>query len=129
MKPENCPHPFTKRERLAYGHERCKRCKADLLPPTRALEHRHSPRVTLKQGDRIHVKADGPGTHAFKGVFLFKDEGVRFGVYYTVAEKQMWKEGKVWHEGTAAIRHVHPDRVRRDDGVRARARREEHSAA
>lgn len=119
-----CQHPFTKREKLAYGHERCRKCKADLLPPGRELTYRHSPRVTLTQGDRIHVKSAGGSQHSFKGVFLYK-EVTKSGTWYVVAERQMWQEGKVWHEGTQAIRTVDPERVRRDDGFRARKRREE----
>jgi hypothetical protein len=79
--------------------------------------------VTLSQGDRIHVKSEG-SQHSFKGVFLYAEAGS-----YTVAEKQRYQEGKVWYEGTAAIRTVSPERVRRDDGFRAIKRREEARAA
>lgn len=118
-----CPHPFTKHVKLAYGHYKCGRCDKDLLPEGRELEHRHSPRVVLKQGDRIHVKTGDHGP-AFKGVFLYAQTHPS-GLAYTVAEKQHYKDGKLWREGTAAIRTVRPEFVRRDDGVRARKRRAE----
>lgn len=119
----SCPHPFTKQVKLAYGHYKCGRCDKDLLPAGRRLTHRHSPRVTLTQGDRIHVKAGEHGA-AFKGTFLYAQD-YPSGLAYTVAEKQRYMDGKITREGTAAIRTVRPDTVRRDDGVRARNRREQ----
>ncbi len=120
---ETCPHPFKRHERVAYGRSRCARCGADLTPPGRTFEIRHSERVTLAHGDRVAVN----GQHAagpFQGVFLWA-ETFESGLAYCIAELQQWRhEGKL-REDWAAHRWVRPEYVRQAPGVRDRKNREE----
>jgi hypothetical protein len=123
--PATCPHPFKKWETVRFGLVTCKRCGGIVQGEGRSFEWRHSERVTLKQGDRVHVRAAG-SQHAFKGTFQWAEPDGD-GVVYTVCEKQLYKlEAKgPWFEGTQAVRTVAAERVRQDDGVRARRKREE----
>lgn len=123
---DNCPHPATRLSTPSFGRTKCDRCDADITAGNRSFEWRHSPRVTLSQGDRIHVKA-GPHGAAFKGTFQWAETGDKVPVAYCVVEKQKYQDpkDKRWYEGSAAVRFIRPEYVRRDDGVRVRNAREQ----
>lgn len=121
-KPENCPHPVTKWQREAYGHYTCGRCGTDMTPRDRRFEVHHSPRVTLKQGDRITVRGV-PCTPTFHGTFQWA-EGDDQQLYH-VFEVQRYTEADKTYEGVAAVRTVRAECVSQAAGVRDRKAREE----
>ena len=121
---DTCHHPVKRHATLpSFGHTLCQRCDTDITPESRSFEYKAGERTTFRQGDRVHVKSHD-AIASFKGIFQWASEESS-GVVLVICEQQTFKDGSRWVEATAAVRHIRPEYVRHDDGVRGRRAREE----